>query len=181
MERHIKLFEDFINESKEFNTSELKMVKQIKRAQEEGTPMFKLPMKTQEFYRKNKDRLTEAVNLKKDQLSSAEYQKAKKLKAFNPKEWKWNPDTDLYDKINEGYTPEYETYSELRKGDIPSVTKYKKVDGQVVYQKGHRVVGPDGIGEIIKHINGKTYLIGIYKDGTTEVDKTIKAPMHGSK
>ena len=36
------------------------------------------------------------VNLKADHLSSAEYQKAKKLKAFNPDDWKWNPDEDLY-------------------------------------------------------------------------------------
>ena len=36
------------------------------------------------------------VNLKADHLSSAEYQKAKKLKAFNPDDWKWNSDEDLY-------------------------------------------------------------------------------------
>jgi hypothetical protein len=39
------------------------------------------------------------VNLKADHLSSAEYQKAKKLKGFNPDDWKWNPDEDLYVKI----------------------------------------------------------------------------------
>lgn len=39
------------------------------------------------------------VNLKSDKLSSAEYQKAKKLKAFNPDDWKWNSDEDLYIKI----------------------------------------------------------------------------------
>lgn len=43
----------------------------------------------------------EKVNLKADHLSSAEYQKAKKLKDFNKDDWSWNSDTQLYDKITE--------------------------------------------------------------------------------
>lgn len=34
--------------------------------------------------------------LKTNKLSSAEYQKAKKLKAFNPSDYTWNPDEQLY-------------------------------------------------------------------------------------
>lgn len=45
--------------------------------------------------------INEAVNLKQSHLSSAEYQKAKKLKGFNPEDWSWNNDTELYDKVNE--------------------------------------------------------------------------------
>ena len=42
------------------------------------------------------------VNLKASKLSSAEYQKAKKLKDFKASDWKWNASEDLYTKINEG-------------------------------------------------------------------------------
>jgi hypothetical protein len=42
------------------------------------------------------------VNLKQAKLSSAEYQKAKKLKDFKASDWKWNADEDLYTKLNEG-------------------------------------------------------------------------------
>ena len=45
--------------------------------------------------------------LKQSHLSSAEYQKAKKLKNFNDKNYKWNPASQLYDKtikkMNGGY------------------------------------------------------------------------------
>jgi len=47
------------------------------------------------------DGIYEKVNLKADHLSSAEYQKAKKLKDFNKDDWSWNSDTQLYDKITE--------------------------------------------------------------------------------
>lgn len=40
------------------------------------------------------------VNLKASKLSSAEYQKAKKLKDFKASDWKWNTDEDLYIKVN---------------------------------------------------------------------------------
>jgi hypothetical protein len=39
------------------------------------------------------------VNLKASKLSSAEYQKAKKLKDFKASDWKWNADEDLYTKV----------------------------------------------------------------------------------
>ena len=41
------------------------------------------------------------INLKQDHLSSEEYQKAKKLKAFNKEDWEWNSKSGLYDKVNE--------------------------------------------------------------------------------
>jgi len=48
------------------------------------------------------EEIDEAVNLKASKLSSAEYQKAKKLKDFKASDWKWNADEDLYTKVNEG-------------------------------------------------------------------------------
>ena len=54
------------------------------------------------------------VNLKQAKLSSAEYQKAKKLKDFKASDWKWNADEDLYTKVNEG---------ELTEAYVPSNIK----------------------------------------------------------
>lgn len=54
------------------------------------------------------------VNLKQSKLSSAEYQKAKKLKDFKASDWKWNADEDLYTKVNEG---------ELTEAYVPSNIK----------------------------------------------------------
>ena len=54
------------------------------------------------------------VNLKQAKLSSAEYQKAKKLKDFKASDWKWNKDEDLYTKVNEG---------ELTEAYVPSNIK----------------------------------------------------------
>jgi hypothetical protein len=54
------------------------------------------------------------VNLKQSKLSSAEYQKAKKLKDFKSSDWKWNADEDLYTKVNEG---------ELTEANVPSNIK----------------------------------------------------------
>jgi len=43
----------------------------------------------------------EKINLKQSHLSSDDYQKAKKLKAFNADDWVWNKDTGLYDRVYE--------------------------------------------------------------------------------
>ena len=45
-----------------------------------------------------------AINLNAAHLSSSEYQKAKKLKGFDVGDWKWNGDTELYDKVTESET-----------------------------------------------------------------------------
>ena len=39
--------------------------------------------------------------VKSDKLSSAEYQKAKKLKGFNKKDWKWDSKEGLYHRVEE--------------------------------------------------------------------------------
>ena len=38
---------------------------------------------------------------KGNKLSSAEYQKEKKIKGFNSDDWEWNPDEQLYTRVNE--------------------------------------------------------------------------------
>ena len=50
--------------------------------------------------------VNEGVNLKASHLSSEDYQKAKKLKAFDPADWTWNPKSQLYDKVNESLVTE---------------------------------------------------------------------------
>jgi hypothetical protein len=55
---HIKKYKEFINESKEkpkWSSYEQRMVNQIIKAKERGDSLFKLPMKTQDFYRKHLD------------------------------------------------------------------------------------------------------------------------------
>lgn len=70
---------------------------------------------------KRKGEMEEAVNLKASKLSSAEYQKAKKLKDFKASDWKWNADEDLYTKVNE---------EELTEANIPSnIKKFAKEKG----------------------------------------------------
>ena len=50
--------------------------------------------------------VNEGVNLKASHLSSEDYQKAKKLKAFDSADWTWNPKSQLYDKVNESLVTE---------------------------------------------------------------------------
>ena len=69
------------------------------------------------------------VNLKQAKLSSAEYQKAKKLKNFKASDWKWNADEDLYTKVikegelTEAYVPSNIKEFAKRKGVSSLVNK----------------------------------------------------------
>ena len=89
------------------------------------------------------------VNLKQAKLSSAEYQKAKKLKDFKASDWKWNADEDLYTKvIKEGELTEANIPSNIkdfakRKGVLPLVNKVAKWAEAV----GARVAGGTAIGK----------------------------------
>ena len=51
-----------VNEGKEWSPSEQKMANQIIRYKKEGLNIFRLPVKTQEFYRKHQDKFEESVN-----------------------------------------------------------------------------------------------------------------------
>ena len=64
-----------VNEDKKFSSSEQKMVNQINRALKDEDPIYTLPTKTQDFYRKNKDMFTESMvnerlNVSRDLLTA---------------------------------------------------------------------------------------------------------------
>jgi hypothetical protein len=87
------------------------------------------------------------VNLKQSKLSSAEYQKAKKLKDFKASDWKWNADEDLYTKVNEGelteaYVPSNIKEFAKRKGVSSLVNKVAGWAEKV----GKRITGGTAIG-----------------------------------
>lgn len=79
------------------------------------------------YFSSLKESINENVLLKQAKLSSAEYQKAKKLKDFNKDNYKWNPDESLYVKLNEA--KRYSTY-EIRM--VNQIRRAKK-DGEPIY------------------------------------------------
>jgi hypothetical protein len=50
--------------------------------------------------------IIEGINLKQSNLSSEEYEKAKKLKGFDEVDWEWNGDKQLYSKVKESIVTE---------------------------------------------------------------------------
>ena len=88
------------------------------------------------------------VNLKASKLSSAEYQKAKKLKDFKASDWKWNADEDLYVKVvneaelTEAYVPSNIKEFAKRKGVSSLVNKVAGWAEKV----GKRITGGTAIG-----------------------------------
>ena len=88
------------------------------------------------------------VNLKASKLSSAEYQKAKKLKDFKASDWKWNTDEDLYVKVNENklteaYVPDNIKSFAKRKGVSSLVNKAAGWAEKI----GKRITGGTAIGK----------------------------------
>jgi hypothetical protein len=88
------------------------------------------------------------VNLKASKLSSAEYQKAKKLKDFKASDWKWNTDEDLYvkvneDKLTEAYVPDNIKSFAKRKGVSSLVNKAAGWAEKI----GKRITGGTAIGK----------------------------------
>ena len=57
----VVIYVESVNEDKKFSSSEQKMVNQIKRALKDKDPIYTLPTKTQDFYRKNKDMFAESM------------------------------------------------------------------------------------------------------------------------
>jgi hypothetical protein len=68
------------------------------------------------------------VNLKQAKLSSAEYQKAKKLKDFKANDWKWNASEDLYTKVvKEDLTQKIsEAFDKINEELCPAGKAYRK-------------------------------------------------------
>ena len=76
--------------------------------------------------------VNEGINLKAAHLSSEDYQKAKKLKAFNSTDWVWNPKSNLYDKVSESvheaeeheFNPN-ETAERLKRREQQNIERYR--------------------------------------------------------
>jgi hypothetical protein len=113
------------------------------------------------------------VNLKTSKLSSAEYQKAKKLKDFKASDWKWNADEDLYTKI-------IKENKDIEVGDIVS-KKYASTDED--YTKEFKVIGITGMRATLQDTKtGKQTGIALsdlikipMKEATTDYMKRRKA------
>ena len=86
--------------------------------------------------------IKEAVNLKASKLSTAEYQKAKKLKDFKASDWKYDSKEDLYTKVNEAELNEVN----LKKGDV-----IKFANGEKWF-----IIGPKGAGYDFKTNDNQT-------------------------
>ena len=119
--------------------------------------------------------VNEGVNLKAAHLSSAEYQKAKKLKAFNSADWTWNPKSQLYDKVNESLVTEgsrrdpesiRKEYKELKKASI----SYLRTE----WSRSFRVGDPKGtdktglISDILRARHGNKHVDAAFESLVTE-------------
>jgi hypothetical protein len=110
------------------------------------------------------------VNLKASKLSSAEYQKAKKLKDFKASDWKWNADEDLYVKVVKEATTDYmkrrqaqDDYA-VNKKDKPAKPYNPNPSGKTDYMKRREKDLSEKINEAFDKINeelcpaGKAYI-----------------------
>ena len=72
-------------------------------------------------------------------LSSAEYQRAKKLKSFKASDWKWNADEDLYNKVTEAtdYMKRRKAQDDyaVNKKDKPKKSSKPNPSGKTDYMK----------------------------------------------
>jgi hypothetical protein len=108
------------------------------------------------------------VNLKQSKLSSAEYQKAKKLKDFKSSDWKWNADEDLYTKVNEAtdYMKRRKAQDDyaVSKKDKPKKSSNPTPSGKTDYMKSREKGLEERINETLNQINeelcpaGKAYI-----------------------
>ena len=110
----IPLFLRMLEYSKEDASQDMDLHDVTEKANKLGKERGILSMEDYEEIVGAAEDVKEAVNLKASKLSSAEYQKAKKLKDFKASDWKWNADKDLYTKVNEG---------ELTEAYVPSNIK----------------------------------------------------------
>jgi hypothetical protein len=111
-----------------------------------------------------------------NKLSSAEYQKFKKLKAFNSKDWKWNSKEGLYHRVNEEADLE-----EAVKWWTVTITKKsgKLFKGQTVDVKARN--SAEAIKKGIKQMKGNPTLVpsdsvdAVLGESTLNYARTLKA------
>ena len=123
--------------------------------------------------REGLDKMNE-VNLKASKLSSAEYQKAKKLKDFKASDWKWNTDEDLYTKVNEGELTEAYVPDNIKKfAEQRGVSSLVDEVADWVKEVRARITGGTAIGK-----NYSTLVLDMgYQTGDIHIDtdnETIK-------
>ena len=87
------LNKESVNEDKEWSSYEQRMVNQIKAAKKEGLGMYQLPMKTQDFYRKHKDKFDESINEDQFEASLSDPKKYK-MGTMWFKRW-WKPKKEM--------------------------------------------------------------------------------------
>ena len=151
--------------------SKERMIAQIERAEKEGTSIYKLPKATQDFYNKvYKKTANESINLRAAHLSSEDYQKAKKLKAFNSTDWIWNSKSHLYDKVNESMVTEAnDVINQIFKdsnGDLNGFVKLMDRLGKKLGKKRYRALIVQSLTKL--GINGDHY---DYRDNDEAVQK----------
>lgn len=99
--KHIQTFEDFLNEAKNGKWKAAYNGKGYYGVTNGGPIEGEMSKEDAEAEAEKRNQVNEKVNLNSKFLSSVEYQQAKKLKNFNPDEWKWDSDKGLYAKITE--------------------------------------------------------------------------------
>jgi hypothetical protein len=111
--------------------------------------------------------------LKQAKLSSAEYQKAKKLKDFNPNDYEWNPSESLYVKEKKS---KFKKHGEMSGFDMRGIdeaseaSKFKKGD-KITYYGNKGVVNSAKYNQFAKDWD---YTISYIEDGTRKGESGVR-------
>ena len=128
--------------------------------------------KIQEFF-SNDQAIAENKLLKQAKLSSAEYQKAKKLKDFNPNDYEWDPSESLYVKEKKS---KFKKHGEMSGFDMRGIdeaseaSKFKKGD-KITYYGNKGVVNSAKYNPFAKDWD---YTISYIEDGTRKGESGVR-------
>ena len=128
--------------------------------------------KIQEFF-SNDQAIAENKLLKQAKLSSAEYQKVKKLKDFNPNDYEWDPSESLYVKEKKS---KFKKHGEMSGFDMRGIdeaseaSKFKKGD-KITYYGNKGVVNSAKYNPFAKDWD---YTISYIEDGTRKGESGVR-------
>ena len=128
--------------------------------------------KIQEFF-SNDQAIAENKLLKQAKLSSAEYQKVKKLKDFNPNDYEWDPSESLYVKEKKS---KFKKHGEMSGFDMRGIdeaseaSKFKKGD-KITYYGNKGVVNSAKYNTFAKDWD---YTISYIEDGTRRGESGVR-------
>jgi hypothetical protein len=128
--------------------------------------------KIQEFF-SNDQAIAENKLLKQAKLSSAEYQKVKKLKDFNPNDYEWDPSESLYVKEKKS---KFKKHGEMSGFDMRGIdeaseaSKFKKGD-KITYYGNKGVVNSAKYNTFAKDWD---YTISYIEDGTRKGESGVR-------